>query len=271
MTDDISDIEEYYKGATENEHARLERHQLEHELTWRYFDRYLPSEGAILEIGAATGRYTLDLARRGYQVTAVDLSSAELEICRKLLIEQGLQANARLFVVDARDLSPVEGDRFDAALVMGPLYHLVVESDRKLVLQGVIDRLKPGGMIFSAFISRYGILGDLLKNVPEWIENQAEVQSILEVGKDPDHYPRGTFRGYFAKVAEIAPLHEQLGFETIAVVGVEPAISADDESYNRLTGKQRELWLDLLYQIGAEESIIGASRHFLYIGRKRSE
>jgi len=64
-------------------------------------------------------------------------------------------------------------------------------------------------------------------------------------------------------------LHEAIGFETITVVGVEPAISADNESYNKLQGKQRELWLDLLKEIGAERSIIGASRHLLYIGRKK--
>jgi len=70
-------------------------------------------------------------------------------------------------------------------------------------------------------------------------------------------------------LSEIAPLHEAIGFETITVVGVEPAISADNESYNKLQGKQRELWLDLLKEIGAERSIIGASRHLLYIGRKK--
>jgi hypothetical protein len=52
------------------------------------------------------------------------------------------------------------------------------------------------------------------------------------------------------------------------VVGVEPAISTDDESYNRLEGMQRELWLDLLYEIGSERSILGASRHILYVGMK---
>jgi hypothetical protein len=64
-------------------------------------------------------------------------------------------------------------------------------------------------------------------------------------------------------------LHEAIGFETITVVGVEPAISTDDESYNKLQGKLRQLWLDLLNEIGAERSIIGASRHLLYIGRKK--
>jgi hypothetical protein len=75
--------------------------------------------------------------------------------------------------------------------------------------------------------------------------------------------------GYFARPSEIAPLHEGLGLQTIALAGIEPGISADDESYNRLQGKQRRLWLDLFFQISAEELTIGASRHLLYVGRKQ--
>jgi hypothetical protein len=63
-------------------------------------------------------------------------------------------------------------------------------------------------------------------------------------------------------------LHESIGLETLAVIGVEPAISADDESYNKLQGRQRQLWLDLLFELSAEASIIGASRHLLYFGKK---
>jgi hypothetical protein len=63
-------------------------------------------------------------------------------------------------------------------------------------------------------------------------------------------------------------LHEAIGFETLTVAGVEPAISADDESYNKLQGKQRQLWLDLLYELSTERSILGASRHLLDIGKK---
>jgi hypothetical protein len=43
----------------------------------------------------------------------------------------------------------------------------------------------------------------------------------------------------------------------------------DEESCNRLQGKQREMWLDLLYEISADPTIVGASRHLLYIGRKQ--
>jgi hypothetical protein len=112
-------------------------------------------------------------------------------------------------------------------------------------------------------------MGDVMKDIPDWIEDQTAVKSHLEEGRRPADYPRGGFRGYFAKATEIAPLHEALGFETIVVAGVEPAISADDESYNRLQGKQRQLWFDLLYEISTEKSILGASRHLLYIGMKK--
>ena len=269
MIDDVSDIAAFYNSDPEREHCRLERHQLEYDLTWRYLNQYLSSKGSILEVGAATGRYALELAKRGYMLTAVDLSAVLIEECRKSIADEGLEKQIRLVVADARDLGEVTEKGFDAVLLMGPLYHLVEETDRKLALKGAFDRLRGGGLIFSSFLSRFGIMGDLLKNDPGWIEDQAEVRSLLERGKRPDDSPRGGFRGYFAQVSEIAPLHEAIGFETLAVAGVEPAISADDESYNRLQGNQRQQWLDLFYEMSIERSSLGASRHLLYIGKKK--
>ena len=271
MHDDLRDIADYYNSDPEREHFRLERHQLEYDLTWRYLDQYLPAQGTLLEIGAATGRYTVPLAKRGYSLTAVDLSAANLEVCRKALTEAGLQDHVRLIQADVRDLAGVPEAEFDAALLMGPLYHLGQESDRKLALHQVFMRLQDSGILFSTFISRLGIMGDLIKDLPNWVEDQVAVRSHLQTGKRPDEYPRGGFRGYFAQAAEIAPLHQALGFETLALAGVEPAISADDESYNRLAGEQRRRWLELLYEISRDPSILGASRHLLYIGRKMSK
>ena len=268
MSDDISDISAYYNSDPEREHFRLERHQLEHDLTWRYLDQYLPADGSILEIGAATGRYTLELAQRGYRVTAVDFSASLLEECKKRVTAEGLETKVQFVLADARDLTNVTEGDFDVVLLMGPLYHLIAESDRKQVLREAFGRLREGGLLFSSFISRFGIMGDLVRDYPGWIEDEAEVRSLLKRGHSPEEYPRGGFRGYFVRAAEIAPLHESLGFQTLLVAGVEPVISADDESYNKLHGKQRELWLDLFYRVSTEETIIGASRHLLYIGRK---
>ena len=269
MIDDVSDIALYYDSDPAREGLRLERHQLEYDLTWRYLDRYLPPQGTILEIGAATGRYTRELAIRGYAVTAVDLSAVQLEECRKILAADGLERQVSLVVADGRDLGAVTEREFDAVLLMGPLYHLVEESDRNAALKEAFDRLRPGGILFSAFISRYGILCDLIKDRPGWIEDQAVVRSVLASGSRPENAPRGGFRGYFAPVGEIAPFHEALGFETIMLAGVEPTIAADDASYNQLEGPLRKMWLDLFEEISTERSIMGASRHLLYVGKKK--
>jgi S-adenosylmethionine-dependent methyltransferase len=268
MSDDVSDIQSYYDGAVEREDGRLERHQLERDLTWRYLEKYLPPTGTVLDIGAGTGAYALEMARRGYTVTAVDLSPKLLELCQERVAGEGLEKNVRFFVADARNLSDVKNDVFDAVLLMGPLYHLVLEEDRKMALKEAFNRVKSGGVIFSSFISRYGILGNVLKVIPEVIENQEAVRSLMQKGRDPEGMPVRGFRGYFAQVSEIAPLHEEIGFKTLVVAGVEPAISADDESYNKLEGTRRKLWLDLMYEISTEESVIAASRHLLYVGMK---
>jgi SAM-dependent methyltransferase len=158
---------------------------------------------------------------------------------------------------------------FDAVLLMGPLSHLVFEEDRRQAVRQAADRLRSGGLLFSAHLSRLGVLGDLLRRMPEWIERGEEVRSLLDRGRRPDDQPRGGFRGYFARVAEIRPLHEALGFQTLILAGVEPAISADDESYNQLQAPQRERWLDLLEAVSSDETTLGASRHLLYVGRKK--
>jgi hypothetical protein len=59
-----------------------------------------------------------------------------------------------------------------------------------------------------------------------------------------------------------------VGFETITLAGVEPCIAADDNAYNRLDGDRRQRWLDLLFQVSAEPSMVASSRHLLYIGRR---
>lgn len=261
MADDIDDIRDYYDREVEHEEQRLVRHQLEFELTLRYLDTYLPERANILELGAATGRYTLALADRGHRGTAVDLSATAVERCR----ERVAGTDWRVVVADARAFVPDE--IYDAVLVMGPMYHLVEREDRAQVLANVRSCLVESGVCFSSWICRHGILGDLLRNVPEWIEDDTEVGSVLEHGFDPPGPGEG-FRGYFARAEEVAPFHEEHGFETLAMAAAEPAISADDESYNRLEGTRRTKWLDLLFDISREPSIVGASRHLLCVGRK---
>ena len=266
--DDLTDIRAFYNTGWETEADRLAHRQLEADITWRYIDWYLPSKGRILDVGFGTGFYSFPLADRGYQITAVDLSDEFVSRCRALADELGFSNQIDFRTGDARILEQVPRGSFDAILLLGPMYHLVLKEDRMAALQSAYDCLKPGAVILSAWLSRFGNFGNFIKKNPSWIENRDEVRWLIEKGRRPDHAPRGSFRGHFSRLEEIAPIHETVGFHTLQIAGIEPAISADDESYNRLEGKTRELWLDLLFEISAEQSIVAASRHILYVGRK---
>jgi S-adenosylmethionine-dependent methyltransferase len=268
--DDITDIREMYNASWDREDDRLLRHQLEHDITWRYLEKYLPVPGAkILEIGAATGRYTMELARRGYNVLAIDIAAELMTGAKGRIDDLGLGNRVEFRVGDIRTCGGVTESSFEAALVMGPLYHLVFQEERELVLNRVFQSLKPGGVVFSAWISRFGILGNLMREKPDLVLRKEEMSSLMELGRDRDRfYTKGNFRGYYARADEIGPIHEKAGFRTLAVAGAEPAISADDASYNCLEGERRQLWLDLLFKLSAEPSMVASSRHMLYLGEK---
>ena len=57
----------------------------------------------------------------------------------------------------------------------------------------------------------------MMKEIPEAIKRQADVSSALKQGKGADKPPVAGFRGYFAKVSEISPLHEKIGFKTLVL------------------------------------------------------
>jgi SAM-dependent methyltransferase len=270
MPDDISDIREYYNGYADKESDRLERHQQEHDITWRYLEQYLPKSGRILEIGAAVGGYTIPLAKKGYQVTAVDISPGMLEICRQKVVAEGLDNKITCVEADGRDLSAVTGRNFDAVLLMGPLYHLVEKADRRQTLTGAAVRLKKGGVIFSTFINRYGIWGDSISKNPGEIELPGVLKSIFEKGSQnlPPESRGKAFRAYFANPAEVVPFHRRAGFKKLVLAGMEPLGTIGDVFYNKLEGNLKNLWTDLLFSISTEKSLIGASCHLLYVGIK---
>ena len=56
---------------------------VEYLTTMRYIEKYLRPGMRILEIGAATGRYSHALARQGYRVDAVELVEHNIEIFKQ--------------------------------------------------------------------------------------------------------------------------------------------------------------------------------------------
>jgi 2-polyprenyl-3-methyl-5-hydroxy-6-metoxy-1,4-benzoquinol methylase len=66
-----------------------------HVLPRRYLEEHLPRDGCVLDGGAATGGYSVARAKRGYSVTAVDLSSELIDRARLRVGEEGARIGWR--------------------------------------------------------------------------------------------------------------------------------------------------------------------------------
>jgi SAM-dependent methyltransferase len=100
----------------------------------------LRAEGTtnLLEIGAGVGFTARWFADHGLEVTATDLSPAQVELIR----EKGLEAQ----MADLYDL-PFEPGSFDAAWAMNCLHH-VASADLHDVLLGIGRVLRPDGLFY---------------------------------------------------------------------------------------------------------------------------
>lgn len=101
--------------------------------------------GPVLEIGAGTGRVTLNLAAAGFPTVAMDSETALLEALRNRAGDLPVET----VVADARDFSL--GRRFPLVLVpMQALQLLDGERGRAAFLRCALDHLTPGGLLAGA-------------------------------------------------------------------------------------------------------------------------
>lgn len=98
---------------------------------------------SILDIGCGTGRHALELARKGYTVTGIDLSE---DLIRQAKAKAGKLGAAVNFVVQDACKLPFEAE-FDAAILMCEGAFSMMETDEKeqLILDGAAKSLRSGG------------------------------------------------------------------------------------------------------------------------------
>ncbi len=99
----------------------------------------------IIEIGAGTGRTSIELARRGAYVTVLDISPQSLELAKRFASHADPRTQKRLHYILADGLKPpLEPESFDLLFHQGLLEHFrnpfpLLKANHRL--------LKPGGLI----------------------------------------------------------------------------------------------------------------------------
>jgi len=161
-------LTQYYARYDEDNRLCSRRGRVEYLTTMRYIEKYLRPGMRILEIGAATGRYSHYFAQQGYRVDAVELVEHNIEIFKKntkpgeiISITQG----------NAKKLIGFADDTYDITLLLGPMYHLFTEEEKLQALSEAIRVTKKGGIIFSAYcmgdasILLYGFVRGEIHNI----------------------------------------------------------------------------------------------------------
>ena len=164
---------DFYNNYDEDSRLTLKHGTVEFLTTMRYIEKYIRPENLVIEIGAGTGRYSHALARQGYTVDAVELVSHNIDIFRK-----NTMSNEDIAITqgNALDLSVFPDNKYDITLLLGPLYHLYNDEDKRQALSEAIRVTKQGGIIFAAYVISDGCLldegfchGNI--NVSEYIKN----------------------------------------------------------------------------------------------------
>jgi SAM-dependent methyltransferase len=86
-----------------------------------------PPYGSALDLGCGTGRFSIDLARRGWQVTGVDVVPKAVSIARERAREAGVEV--RFVEADVANLAAAEvGSDFHLLLDFGTIHGLSDEQ-----------------------------------------------------------------------------------------------------------------------------------------------
>jgi len=151
----IEALTNYYSGRNEDLRFSSKHGAVEFLTTVHYVERYLKPGDRILEIGAASGRYSHYFAGKGYEVDAIELVPRNIELFKentkpgeRVTIKQG----------DATDLAGVMSDSYDITLLLGPMYHLYTIEDERAAMSEAIRVTKRGGIVFAAYITNDSVV-----------------------------------------------------------------------------------------------------------------
>lgn len=270
-------IRRFYSIAAEREWMRLENPtdgRLEFAVHKAWIGRYLPPAPArVLDIGGGPGRYSIWLAEQGYRLILADLSPQLLEVAKGKAAGFGVTLEG-VFEANAVDLAPFPDASFDAALCMGPMYHLILEDDRRRVVSELGRVLKPGGMVFTTFLNRLQTLRVAVQqDIPFFTPFTADmIKKYHHTGVLDWQGIPGTFNlAYLFFPEEIAPFMEAGGLETVELVASQSHAAHLQKDMALFAKRQPELYdwaLAEFIEQANEPSILGSGFHILYIGRK---
>lgn len=227
-------------------------------LTWDYLKPFLPrsANASVADLGCGTGKWGARLAKSGFEVTCVDISSKMLDQARRKVTEVAGSTVAHFVHADLCDLSGMAESTFSLAIAFGDAIGCT-SSPTKAVKQ-IRRLLVEGGLLVATFDSRLAGIDHYLRS-----GDREALTRFLRDGKThwltkrvEEQFPILTFQA-----ADINRLAESNRMEVVDVVGktVLPM-----RHYRDLleSSEDRRKWAKVEKSLSRDPSAIGRASHF---------
>ncbi len=187
----------------------------------------LPAGARILDVPCGFGRHSLELARRGYRVTGIDISADSIAEARATAAAEGLEV--KWVLGDMRRIP--KRSRYDGAFCFGNSFGYMEWPDMEAFLDGVARGLRPG----ARFVLETGMAAESV--IPKFqpretfriddIEMTIESRYRADLGCVDEQYTfvrdgRAEVRPsvhWVYTAAEIRRMLERAGFDILALYG----------------------------------------------------
>ena len=256
----MTKLEKYYNQFNE-EHRLTTRHGIvEFTTTMKYILKYaalLQENKAtdnplrILDVGAGTGRYSVALQEKGFDVTAVELVKHNLDVLR------AKKTSVKTWQGNAMDLSFLPDAKFDITLLLGPMYHLLKEEEKLKAYKEAIRVTKPDGYIFTGYVmNEYAVLQYCFgkDKVSECLDNQTLTKDFKCNPSDDELYS-------YIRLEDINALNAKAGVKRVQIFAPDGPADYMRRELNAMTDKTFGHFLDYVASVAEKPELLGASSH----------
>ena len=262
----MTELELYYNKFNEEKRLDSRHGQVEFVTSMKYIHKYLyemeqtktKEQIKILDVGAATGRYSVPLADEGYDVTAVEL------VKHNLARLKAKGSTVKAYQGNAMKLKRFEDNSFDLVLVFGPMYHLHEKEEKEKALSEAKRVVRPDGIVLVAYImNEYSVITYAFK--------EKHIKEAMEVGMldESFHCTKKANDLYsFVRTEDIEELNQSVGLERVQIVAADGAANYIRPFLNGLDEKEFEYFIEYHLSTCERADLLGASGHLVDILRK---
>jgi len=261
----VNPIAGYYNGYDEQGRLESNHGRVEFLTTMRYVERYLKRDAKVIEIGAGTGRYSRTIADMGHEVEAVELVKYNIDIFKENLKES---QKINITQGNALDLSSFADEAFDITLLLGPMYHLYTENDKKKAISEALRVTKRGGVVFVAYcisdasLVSTGFARPDIFSVADYI-NRGKIDPVTF---DTTSEPEDIFE--LVRKEDIDKLMSSFEVERLHYIATDLFTNYMRQAVDEMDDEAFDLYLRYHFSVCERADMVGITHHSLDVFRK---